>query len=486
MTDPAELPYVLAFREGVALDDAGGGAAVLRAGARSLELRSASAPLLETIGALASGGAAIAALAARAAAAGPVEQAKVLYYVERFRRLGWLTFTVACEGRPIATLSPATPSRSALPVPPRAGARYALSRFACLRPEGGRLALECPLGFAKTALFDARAAALFHLLAEPRTLDELGAELPGLPGPAVSMLVGVYLGSGAAVEAAEREAPVGEREAAGDRREALASWSPHDLAFHVRSRRGRHAEPHGATYPFRGVLEPLPALRPSHAGARVPLPRPEPADLASRDPPFGQVLEGRRSVRAYAGGPLRLGQLGEFLYRSARVRALHGPTPEKPYESSSRPHPGGGACHALEVYLVVAHCEGLAPGLYHYDPLGHALTAIAAPPGAEAALLEDARRSMGAPGPPHALVVLAARFRRLSWKYESIAYSILLKDVGALMQTMYLVATAAGLAPCAVGAGDSDLFADAAGLDYNEETSVGEFALGGAPVEGGG
>ena len=43
---------------------------------------------------------------------------------------------------------------------------------------------------------------------------------------------------------------------------------------------------------------------------------------------------------------------------------------------------------------------------------------------------------------------------------------------------MYLTATAMELAPCAIGTGDSDLFARASGLDYYEETSVGEFALG--------
>ena len=35
-----------------------------------------------------------------------------------------------------------------------------------------------------------------------------------------------------------------------------------------------------------------------------------------------------------------------------------------------------------------------------------------------------------------------------------------------------------GLAPCALGGGNADLFATAAGLDYLEEGSVGEFALG--------
>jgi hypothetical protein len=46
---------------------------------------------------------------------------------------------------------------------------------------------------------------------------------------------------------------------------------------------------------------------------------------------------------------------------------------------------------------------------------------------------------------------------------------------------MYLVATAMRLAACALGGGDSDLFARASGLDYYEEGAVGEFILGSRP-----
>jgi hypothetical protein len=38
-----------------------------------------------------------------------------------------------------------------------------------------------------------------------------------------------------------------------------------------------------------------------------------------------------------------------------------------------------------------------------------------------------------------------------------------------------------GLAACALGGGDSDLFADAAGTDYLVESSVGELVLGSRP-----
>jgi len=52
----------------------------------------------------------------------------------------------------------------------------------------------------------------------------------------------------------------------------------------------------------------------------------------------------------------------------------------------------------------------------------------------------------------------AARFPWLAWKYESIAYALTLKHVGMDFQTMYLAATAMGLAPCAVARGDADRF----------------------------
>ncbi|NJM62269.1 MAG: SagB/ThcOx family dehydrogenase, partial [Oscillatoriales cyanobacterium RU_3_3] len=79
---------------------------------------------------------------------------------------------------------------------------------------------------------------------------------------------------------------------------------------------------------------------------------------------------------------------------------------------------------------------------------------------------------------PQILIILAARFPRVSWAYESIAYALILKAVGALYQTMYLVATAMDLAPSAIGCGNADLFAKVAGTDYYAESSVGEFILG--------
>ena len=138
--------------------------------------------------------------------------------------------------------------------------------------------------------------------------------------------------------------------------------------------------------------------------------------------------------------------------------------------------------YELEFYVLVNACRGLDAGLYHYDPLHHRLGRLAGRSEERALLLGNAALASGTdPKSLQLLVILAARFPRIAWKYASLAYSLILKHVGVVYQTMYLTATAMNLAPCALGTGDSDLFARAAGLDVHAESSVGEFLLGSNP-----
>src|SRR5262249_15040917 len=145
----------------------------------------------------------------------------------------------------------------------------------------------------------------------------------------------------------------------------------------------------------------------------------------------------------------------------------------------SRPYPAGGGLYELELYAVVNRCDNLRSGLYHYDPARHGLTRLAGRTAEAESLLRDAAGSAALPeNDLQVLIILAARFARLAWKYESIAYALTLKHVGVVFQTMYLAATAMGLGARAIGCGDADLFARAAGTAYWAETSVGEFLLG--------
>jgi SagB-type dehydrogenase family enzyme len=116
--------------------------------------------------------------------------------------------------------------------------------------------------------------------------------------------------------------------------------------------------------------------------------------------------------------------------------------------------------------------------LYYYDPQSHCLQRIPAEDEGIMGLIRRARHAAQLKSDPDILLILTARFEHLMRKYESIAYSLILKNVGAVFQTMYLTATALALSPCAIGVGDAELFAATAGLNYFEESSVGEFILG--------
>lgn len=260
-------------------------------------------------------------------------------------------------------------------------------------------------------------------------------------------------------------------------RGSLAHWEFHDLLFHVRSRRGRNAWPLGATYPLRGRLAPEPAFRNGDAPETVPLRRADVDRLAETDEPFTRVLERRRS--RYGVRPVTLESLGEFLFRSCRITGVQ--EMEDGEVLARRVYPSGGSRHSLETYVTASKCVGLERGVYRYRPREHDLVPVRGWDGEVEMLLEEARVATGgrlAEFPP-VLLTLASRFRRVSYKYQSLAYRVVLQEVGAFYQTMYLVATAMGLAPSAVGGGDSDRFARLTGADYYQETSVGEFILAG-------
>ncbi|MBD0707259.1 MULTISPECIES: putative peptide maturation dehydrogenase [unclassified Streptomyces] len=109
--------------------------------------------------------------------------------------------------------------------------------------------------------------------------------------------------------------------------------------------------------------------------------------------------------------------------------------------------PSGGGLHPTEAYLIVRNVEGLAPGLYHYHPVDHALTPLPAPaePLDRFALRALAGQHWFSDAP--VLAVLVPRYARSFWKYRrhAKAYRALVLDSGHLSQTLYLSATELGL-----------------------------------------
>jgi len=358
----------------------------------------------------------------------------------------------------------------------------ALSRFAYLRRRGDDMVLESPRAGALFKIGDSKIAAALAQLATPQKISKF-RKAPVFPGIELlallldcQILFRIDPGKGGNLRWSE-----------GDN--DLILWDFHDLLFHARSTEGRQANPLGGLYPYAGLMPLPPAVRPAWPGKKIDLPNlatsPSesfaPADLSM---PFAQLLKERHSAREFDDArPVTLVELAQLLDSAARVRAkwsssldLDGGGPEISY--AARPYPSGGAAYELELYLSIANCEGLARGFYHYDADQHALTPIVARSQDLDTQLAAAEFAMGASAVPQILITIAARFGRVSWKYSSVAYSLILKDVGVVFQTLYLTATALGLGGCAIGTNNIELFSKMTGLEFHVEGPVGQFALG--------
>ena len=205
--------------------------------------------------------------------------------------------------------------------------------------------------------------------------------------------------------------------------------------------------------------------------------------------PHGCCVNVIRSEAFDGERPITLAELARFLDGAARVVSswesrvdLGDIRPVVAY--ATRPYPSAGASYELELYLAVDKCDGLTRGFYHYDAGRHALVPIDVPTLHLDALFSEAQLSMDAPATPQIVITIAARFGRVSWKYSSLAYALILKDVGVAIQTFYLMATDMGLGGCAIGSTNIDLFAKMTGVEFHVEGPVGQFALGrGKPPE---
>ena len=387
---------------------------------------------------------------------------------------GWIARTVRAADRELATLEPL----GFADVLARRGLEsdepLRLSRFAVLHTVDGVPTIESGHAKARVLLREPRLAGLAASLATDTDAAELDAADFGLEPGELDAVLRLLLQARVVVRAGEVEPELDEQ--------ALAQWDAIDLLFHARSRLGRRADGYGGTYRFKDRFPDVPALR-EPPEESLALPKPDLDGLMRSDRSFTEVLESRKSVRKHDDeNPIDSARLGELLYRTSRVRD----TVDHPgYGSFAlRPYPNGGGLYELDVYPLVRLCDGVPAGLHRYDPVGHALVPVSEPSAYTEGLVQHARVAALMERPPQVLLVIAARFGRVSWKYEGMPYALTLKHVGVLYQTLYLAATAMGLAPCGLGGGDSDLFARAAGTEYEAESSVGEFILGSLPPEG--
>ncbi|HEX6509575.1 MAG TPA: SagB family peptide dehydrogenase, partial [Chloroflexota bacterium] len=248
-------------------------------------------------------------------------------------------------------------------------------------------------------------------------------------------------------------------------------WNPYDLVVHR----------HGSLGGYRGAealrsrgIAPPPVRKSRPDGPVTVLPAPR-TDL---NMPVGETLLKRRSIRTYGIRPVTLAELSTLLHHAARVVRIVRDSILG--DQALRPFPGGGARSELEIYVVANDVACLNRGAHYFDPVAHDLVQLRSQEQHHERLIQSIHAATGgmlSRDPPVVLLITAV-FARIMWKYQGIGLVTVYKDTGCLIQTLYLVATAMGLAPCAVGGGDEVTNSRWLGLDPIVEAQVGCVLIG--------
>jgi len=244
-------------------------------------------------------------------------------------------------------------------------------------------------------------------------------------------------------------------------------WDPIELTVQRRTAHGGYWP--GLDGPAPPVIRPRFVTQPS---ADLPAP------ALSLSMTLAEALERRRTIRTYSNRSLSLGELSSLLYHS--IRPIEFISDPQLGDRILRPFPTAGARSELEIYLIGVDVSELEPGAFYYDASSHRLLRLREPDDQYARIIQSVHIATGEKlsRDPPVILLITAVFERVMWKYQGFGLSLIYKDVGALFQTLYLVAAALNLAPCAIGSGDEAENSRWLGLEPLSESQVGCFVIG--------
>lgn len=255
----------------------------------------------------------------------------------------------------------------------------------------------------------------------------------------------------------------------GESDSAAWTWEWHDSLFHHETRGAVDRDPRGGTF-NRLVRDDVPPdARPHFEGPVIELPRA--ARVPSTSASFREVALGRRTRRDFDSGRTpRLEQLGA-IFDLSLARSAHDTS--GPIEMSLRAAPSGGGLSAFEAFVVVRECSGLAQGVYHYESDTHRLRLVG-----DVAKADQLARLCQQEGQWQLALLFTCTFARIGMKYERMAYSLALQNLGVLYQSIWLAAEASGLGGFPRGGVDSPALTNALGLDVDAEPVLGAMFFG--------
>lgn len=165
-----------------------------------------------------------------------------------------------------------------------------------------------------------------------------------------------------------------------------------------------------------------------------------PEIVISDDTSVSAILQQRRSVREYQDVSLSLHEIGLLLWAAQGITHPQG----------FRTAPSAGALYPLELYVAVGRVEGLAEGIYHYNPNKHQLTMIT--PGDQREAIARAAVGQSWIADAAAVVAFTAVYERTARKYGERSERYVHIEVGHAAQNIFVQAEELGLGTVDVGA----------------------------------
>jgi SagB-type dehydrogenase family enzyme len=179
---------------------------------------------------------------------------------------------------------------------------------------------------------------------------------------------------------------------------------------------------------------------------------------------LNEALSLRRSLRDYSNQPITLEQLSQILWSAQGINELR---------EELRTSPSAGATYPLILYVVVGtksvkYENGfLREGVYRYDWRSHSLAIVKE--GDIRKELYFACLNQGWILNAPTSIIIAADYRRTTWRYGSRGIRYVHMEVGHVGQNIYLQVTALGLGTVAVGAFEDGKVKKILSLPPNEE-----------------
>lgn len=165
-----------------------------------------------------------------------------------------------------------------------------------------------------------------------------------------------------------------------------------------------------------------------------------PAPRNKSDTSIEEALLKRRSVREYSKSSVTLAEISQLLWAAQGMTGRDG----------SRTAPSAGALYPLEVYILAGHVDGLAAGIYRYEPRTHELTLVVK--GDKRIDIYNAALEQKSIRDGAATIIISAVYERTTWKYGERGMRYVHMEAGHAAQNVYLQAVSLDLGTVVIGA----------------------------------